>query len=581
MVGGDTVITPDGTDRAGSPPRRRRPAVLVGIAALVTFAGLVLIGTLTAPDPAAVEETTTTTVEDVEPPIDPENFTVSQIATGDPLDWGLAMAIDDGYPLDLLEHEDDLYLFTGPEKLAGPGPAGLVAWRSSNGTNWEPLGEGISTDHRITTVDSTVQGLVATAIRREDGALMIWESADAIEWTGSVIPTGSEGPYHIDVASAVGASETALVVASNPRYDRERLLEDRLSELGIEMDLSSLRWELQWIGEGGHHLIVRAPLGIPILQQPVEGLDLTEAQRTELLSELYDPLGTDIWLRRGDDAWQTTEIRDARNIDSIITTPAGRQIAYGSGPSGRLAKATDNGSDWTGLETGIGPWLIERWREGYVGAASPPDLMMSEDGESWRAAGLADSFPDEVGWAPIALGAGDGGMAMFVRGSWPISPSQPAETSELTAVDGTTYVLATAGSGYRLVSRDGRHRWSFDSNAPLQVPDWMDVDLTERTLTFLNTQSGAPIATFTFTEIDRAHQESLLSSPLYQLLGALVFGKDGEEWVIQDMDPQIGERAAIWLLEVTADRVVAVVRSGFDSIDGLDPGLEIWSAPIP
>lgn len=576
------MITPDGTDPASSPPPGRRPAVLVGIAALIVFAGLMILGGLTSPDPAAVEETTTTTTgEEVEPPIDPDNFTVAQIATGHPLEWGLSMAIDDRYPLGLLEHGSHVYLFTGSEHLGGPDFAGLMAWRSSYGTNWEPLGEVIPADHRITTVDSTVQGLVATAIRREDGALVLWESVDAVEWTATEIPTGTEGPYHLDVASAVGANETTLLVASNARYDRERLLEDRLLEAGVELDLSTLPWSLQWLGEGGHHLIVRAPLGVPALQRPVESLDLTEAERTELLSELYDPLGTDVWLRRGDGEWQAAPIGDARNIDSIITTPEGEEIVYGSGPPGRLAKVTDERSDWTRLETGVSPWLIERWREGYVGAASPPDLMMSESGESWRAAGLAASFPNELGWAPIALGAGEGGMAMFVRGSRPISTPRPPETSEMTAVDESTYILDTAGSGYRIVSNDGRHHWSFDSNTPLHLPDWIDADLADRTLTLLDTQTGEPMATFTFAEIDRAQQRSLRSSPLYQHWGALVFGEDGEEWIVQDMDPEIGERATIWLLEVTADRVVAVVRSGFDSIQGQSPGLEIWSAPIP
>ncbi|MFP4554816.1 MAG: hypothetical protein ACLFRT_13275, partial [Actinomycetota bacterium] len=375
MVGRDTVITPDGTDPAGSPHPRRRPTVLVGIAALIVFAGLMVLGGLTAPNPAAVEETTTT--EEVEPPIDPENFTVSQIATGDPLDWELAMAIDDRYPLELLEHEEDLYLFTGSEYLGGRDSAGLMAWRSSNGTNWESLGEVISTDHRITTVESTVQGLMATAIRREDGALMLWESGDAVGWTGSEIPTGTEGPYHLDVASAVGASKTTLVVASNARYDRERLLEDRLSELGIELELSDLAWDLRWLGKDGHHLLVTGPFGIPVLQQPIDGLGLSEEERQELTNELFDPVGTDVWVRSGSGEWETGFIGDTRVIDSIVPTPDDRLVAYGTGTSGRLTRATRYGIDWAPADSTVSPRQVHRWKQRYVGTVDAPDLMVS------------------------------------------------------------------------------------------------------------------------------------------------------------------------------------------------------------
>lgn len=575
------MITPDGTDPARPAPRRRRPAVLVGIAALIVFAGLVLIGTLTSPDPLAVEETTTTAVEEVEPPIDSENFTISQIATGDPLDWGLSMAIDDRYPLDLLEHEDDLYLFTGSEHLGGPNPAGLMAWRSSNGTNWERLGEVISTDHRITTVDSTMQGLVATASRRDDGALMLWESGDAVEWTGSEIPTGSEGPYHFDAASAVGASETTLVVASNARYDRERLLEDRLSELGIELELSELLWDLRWLGEDGHHLLVTGPFGIPILETPVDALRLSSEERQELITELFDPVGTDVWVRNRSGEWESGFIGDTRVIDSIVPTPDGRLIAYGTGTSGRLAKVTHDGIEWSPAASSVSPWQVQKWQQGYVGAVNTPDLTVSDDGETWETAGLAEHFPDELPWAPITLGAGEGGVAMFVRGDGRRSPMQPGSL-ELTAPDGSPFLLVHQGGEFVIVTDDGRNRWVLNGGGRSALDDSVEIDVMERRLTLLHPETGQDWVSFTFDELQQANREysrDLMQS--VQPWGVMAFTRDGEEWAIQDMAPEIGDHTTIRLLEVTGDRIVAVLRNTLDTlINSGSPGLEIWSAPI-
>lgn len=577
------MITPDGTDPPGSPPRRRRPAVLVGIAALVVFAGLMILGTLTAPNPAAVEETTTTTtVDEVEPPIDPENFTVSQIATGDPLDWDLSMAIDDGYPLELLEHEDDLYLFTGQDQLTGPDSAGLTAWRSSNGTNWEPLGEVISTDHRITTIDSTVQGLVATAIRREDGALMLWESADAVEWTGSEIPTGSEGPYHLDVASAVGASETVLVVASNPRYDRERLLKDRLSAMGIELDLGDLVWNLRWLGEEGHHLLVTGPFGIPVLETPIDALGLNNEERQELTNELFDPVGTDVRVRSGSGEWETGFIGDTRVIDSILATPDDRLIAYGTGTSGRLAKATHDGIEWSPAASSVSPLQAQKWKQRLVGAVNSPDVMISGDGETWTSTGLSDRFPDELPWAPITLGAGEGGVAMFVRGDGRRSPVQP-RSLELTAPGGSPFLLVQQGGEFVVISEDGRNRWVLNDRSSTEPDESIDVDIEEKRLTLRHAESGQIWVSFSFENLQRAEREysrDLMRS--VQPWHVIAFTRDGEEWVIQDMAPEIGDHTTIWLLEVTEDRIVAVVRNTLDTlIRGGAPGLEIWSASIP
>lgn len=552
--------------------------MLVGIAALVVFAGLMILGGLTSPDPAAVEETTTTTVEEVDPPIDPENFTVDQIATGDPLEWELVMAIDDRYPLELIEHGGDIYLFTDSEHPGGPDSSGLMAWRSSDGTNWEVLGEMISSEHRITTVHSTMQGLVVTAIRREDGAFVLWRSKDATEWTATEVPTGTEGPYDIDIASAVAADETTLLIASNARYDRERLLEDRLRATGIEIDLSELYWSLRWLGAEGQHLFVTLPLGIPVLQIPIDALGLRDEERQEVTGEIFDPIGTDVRVLSENKGWESGFIGDTWTIDSIVPTPDGRFLAYGQGVSGQVSKITADGIEWTPTGSVISPSQAGRWRQRYVGVINAPELMVSEDGQSWQSAGLDERFPDELSWAPTTLGAGEGGVAVFVRGDQLRSRMRLERVVELTADDGARFLLVQRGGDFVLSSDSGRGRWVLNAGG-----DSIEVDMVERRVSLSDPDSGEEEASFTFAELQRASREH--SSHLIDTAGSwnvMAFTEDGQEWVIQDMAPEIGDHATIWLLEVTEERIVAVVRNTLDAlIRGGSPGLEIWSAPLP
>lgn len=573
------MITPEGSGPKEG-PGRRLPMALIGGAALLILAGLIAVGRLATPEePIASAETTTTTTtpDEIPSPIDVENFTVAQIATGEPLDWALSMAVDEHRPLALLEHDGLLYLFSDS---GADEPGGLRAWRSGDGADWFDLGEVIPADHAVTNVDSTIQGLVATSNRLTDDALVVWESADGDTWTSSEISVAGERDFFVDVATAAGGNETTLVVASNTRYDRERLLEERLLAVGVELDLSDLAWNLRWAGEAGHELIVRGPLGIPILEQPIDELALSDEEREELLSELFDPLGSDIWVRGEDGRWMLTTIDDARRIDSILPSAEGRLVAYGAGASGGVAKTTSDGMEWESGNSSIVPREIEEWNDGLVGGVNTPDLMISGDGLTWRAAGLSERFPSQMGWSPSTLGAGEGGAAMLVRGSRPLPVLPEPTIQELTAEDGSTFTVDANGPGFQVFSSDGQQRWALDGSTV--TDEAISIDPAEQTITLRDADSGEDLAVFTFAEIERVERAHAMSTLLYQLSEALAFTEDGEEWVIQDMAPEIGERASISLLEVTASRIVGVVRSTVDSFFGDGPpGFEIWSAPLP
>lgn len=579
------MILPDDSDGDGTSSPTRRPktgrAVFFVAAVALIVVGFMALGSLGPSDPTVpVGATSTTTPDDVEPPIDAEHFSVSQIATGVPLDWELSMAIDGQYPLALTDRDGILYLFAGETPPGDLGTRGLTAWSSANGTGWEAIGEVIPADYRISAIGTTTHGLVAAGSRLEDNTLMLWESRDGTAWVASEMTTGANGPYSVDVASALAGNGETLLMASKPRYDRERLLEDRLREMGIDIDLSTLSWTLRWTGAEGHRLYVRGPLGIPVLTQDIDTLDLTEAERRDLLAELYDPLGIDVWARDETGRWAVTEIGDIRGIDSILTSPDGGFVAYGPGASGRVTKVSQDGVEWLPSDSSANPWQTQRWAHGLVGGIDSPDLVVSEDGESWRAAGLSTRLPHGIGWTGVSLGAGEGGVAMFIDGGRPLLSRPEPEAQELTAANGSVFTVDGVDDALVISSDDGRYQWAVEPDDP-RLERAVEVDVAARALTLRDPDSGEAVATFPFAELERAQREQLLSTPLYQTWEVLAFTEDGREWTIQDMARDIGEDATVTLLEVTDDTAVAVVRDALAGVTMGSPGFEVWSAPIP
>lgn len=187
------MVLPDGTKSDQNRPGRSR-ALLFAVAALAIVAGFVALGSLSPSEQVAVDTTTTTTtIPEVEAPIDLENFSVSQIATGPPLEWERMTGSTRGYPITVTEHEGTFHLFASARAPTAPpglnwlgssdqGPAGLVTWRSENGENWERMGETvIDTEYQPQVRFSDVVGHHALLYTR-DGTE--WEIRDARQITG-------------------------------------------------------------------------------------------------------------------------------------------------------------------------------------------------------------------------------------------------------------------------------------------------------------------------------------------------------------------------------------------------------------
>ncbi len=209
------MVLPDGTKSDRNRPGKGR-ALLFAVAALAITAGFVALGSLSPSDRVAVETTTTTstTLSDLDPPIDPENFSVSQIATGESLEWDRAAGSTTGYPLTVIEHEGTFYLFTSMQPRWADEPGGLVTWRSTDGTEGEPVGEAvIGREFHVADVIASADGFTAIGARPGGNHLIVWRSGDGVEWSATEIPTDADSPYLTPRPTAAAAFDNRVAIA--------------------------------------------------------------------------------------------------------------------------------------------------------------------------------------------------------------------------------------------------------------------------------------------------------------------------------------------------------------------------------
>jgi len=577
------VITPDGTETPGPPPRRRRPAVLVGVAALIVFTGLVLIGTLSSPNPAAVEETTTTTttVEDVEAPIDTENFTLSQIATGDPLDWELSMAIDDDHPVGLLDHEGAIYLFaTDGLDLQMFNGSGLRAWRSSDGVSWDPLGQVIPAEHQITGVFSTGQGLVALEPGEIGEGFTVWRSNDGATWTSEAVASDVGDADHLFYPQTAGGTEETLVVAGNPHGQAFDLVTRKLEERfpDVDPDIYHMTWQIQ---EDTIEVSLRVFAGLLLADVDLAELDLEDEERRLVEAMVRNETRESTLWTMTDTGWHQSEIPEFDLIQRIASTPGEDVIASGFGSQGAAAWTSRDGVHWETIEEPFPPPLqVDHWGETmvsttYLGGEAAV-ITYSPEGD-WANMGLDDYFPTHVQWNMGALGAGPNAVAAVVNGWGGRRPADPPAEPPTITRGGASLTLDFQMNQYVVELGGSTHEWRMGEETPAGI----ETDLDAGTVLFHDPDSGDFLASFDIDEIHRAfvsyHSEET-QGPDHS---AVVLTTDGDDWTIQDLAP-LGVGTAFRFLELSATHVVAV-RVADDSLRLSTPesGFEVWSAEIP
>ncbi|MGH3650411.1 MAG: hypothetical protein ACRDU9_06830 [Acidimicrobiia bacterium] len=576
------MVLPDGTRSESNRPVLGRTALLA-LAALAFAVGGLALGALTTPDPGTTAETTTTTsttIDQIEPPIDFDNFSVGQIAVGDPLRWERGARFDEMVTVDLVEHEDRLYLFGYNDWYAGSG--GLQVWSSDDGLVWDPLGQVIEETRPIGRVASTPQGLVALESGPTGAGFTIWRSRDAVRWAPELVPVELDSEHATVYPHAVTGTKSTLMVTGDVQIDITGLLEERLgAALGAPVDLWRYGWSHHRSAEG-MVIDVLGPLGMVAQQVSTEELGLSETEQSWIVDGYGSSTDTDVWVSRGGDSdWEHSSIEDARWIDSLIITKDSRVIALGHGSTLSGTWVSDGGLDWRRLDFVSRPFTVEPWGDGFAGpdGYGANDVLVSEDAENWDSTGLNDHFPSSIGWGVGPFAAGPGGIVVGVEGwSQPDQPIALSTPPRLTR-DGVILTMNLDAGVLDLESGGQHHEYHIYGSTP---PENIVVDLSTESVEFFDDQSGDLLSSFSFSELMAAAETYWSRDPFPERYQAMAFTTDGVEWTIQDIEEDLG--GAVWIrgLEVTADRVIALV-SGLETpyVRDETPGFEIWSAPIP
>ena len=547
------------------------------------FAALVgglLLVSLTSPDPEAIEaavstSTTSTTFADVEQPIDLEDFSVDQLARGEPFEWESSLRVVEGYPIALLSHDDSLYLFaTEVPNFSGFDSGGLRVWRSSDGIEWEPLGQVIDASHMIGSVWATGQGLVALGADSGRSGFTVWQSENGSGWEPEQVSLEDAGELTTVYPITAGGADDILVVSGVVDIDYLAPLRNRIGEM------ADYGWSADPFGDELHFTLYGA-LGMPIAAVSAEELDLSEEDQemiTEALSS-HDDNTSGIWVRQGDSSFRRATIPEVSWIGRIGTTPDGEVVVHGWGPVGARSWSTTDGVDWEELPGPSHQYIKERWGETLIAPSSSggTSVLMSSDGVEWEDIGPAENFPGSIQWWTAALAAGQGGIAMSIEGwddSQPFPTPNGSQPVRITNGDGTLNIDHQS-SRYTLETLDSTITWSFTTR------DGIEVDLDTASLRFLDPESGVPLTSFPLEDIMNAQREAFsMDRGDTNRYGVFAFTSDGDNWTIQSME-DLGPDDFIQLLAVTDEYVVAagVDGVGFYSPSS-PPGFEVWTAPI-
>ena len=581
------MVAPEGTGSDRDRPRTGRGVLFIG-ATLVVVIGFVVLGALSSNERVAVVVTTTTstTLSEPAPPVDQEDFSVSQIVTGEPLQWTMAGEFD-GYPINLTEYRDNFFLFTTQIDSTG-----LTAWRTTDGLDWVPLGAVIGDDHLISTVVSTPHGLVAAGQRRNEAGLVIWTSKDGTKWSMDEIPSDSDNPYLAQSATAIAKTEDGnLVIAATTDLDTPRLIEDRLGDVGIEIDMRSTGWRVHWAGEAGHVLQLDGPLGLDVTEIPLDDLDLALEEREWVANGFARAPRTEIWVKQQGVDWQRSAIEGAHAIYSIVTRPEGAFLAFGYGAIGPMMRASRDGVDWTSATDDSVPSAVSEWGDYLVGLAGTvrPDVLVSYDGKTWEGLGLAEHFPLPVSWAATAMGADDDGLAVAVEGRQSTDPEDQIELPVLRT--GTDANLTLDFEEGAFVLETGATTFTWDMALPDETgvnQPGIETNPGDQSVRFFDPSSGELLAEVPVAALEHAQAEYFTDRFLRNTHRALMFTANGTDWTIQDVATEIGAGIVVAGLEVGGGRVLAIVfqsdspfHDGPATRQGIGASFQIWTGEIP
>lgn len=550
------MVQPEGYPEESEPRRGVRGAALAGGAIVVVIIAL-LIGRLSSPglDLAMVTTTTTTTttLAELTPPFVLEEFTVADIEVGKPLDWTLAHTVEGLWPLAIIEHRGELFLFgtTDPDwRLAGG--SGLLAWASPDGARWEPIAP-LDSLGRASAVASTPQGLVAAGERASDGAPVVWISEDGVSWGEHELPTDTlPPPWRTRPYLAGGTAET-LIVFGHMQLDIARWVAHLVPEKLRAPE--GLPFGASWAGPPWR-VTVQGPLDLTLLELTAEDLGLTDDELASLINEEVE-YSSKAWVSSGGSAWAGSSVEPGW-VATLFNRPGEDLMALAYRDTGPILLTSADGLFWEEAAAPSNVQLLMPWGDRWIGhrhGSRAPQIVHSDDLSTWESFGVEDLFPDALHWEYHPIAAGGAGVAGLAQGYvW--DDVERAPDPPVIMRDGFRLSLDDWGGSIRLRGQDVAMEWPLHSD---EVAENLSVDMLQGTIEFLDPETGDHLVSFTIEEIERAQEEWLRTAPWTTRHQGFLFSPDGEEWSLSNLSEDLGEFASMVSLTVTDTSVVAVV----------------------
>ncbi|HJS71446.1 MAG TPA: hypothetical protein VJ858_01850, partial [Acidimicrobiia bacterium] len=458
---------------------------------------------------------------------------------------------------------------------------GLLAWRSSNGVDWEPLGEVIGPEHTLNgAVVADAGELLALESDETGTGFFLWRSENGADWTREHIELDRAQRSELVIPSAIGGNGDIYVVTGSYEQPSDDVAAQRLSEaVGDLIDREDYGWGIDPVGDD-ITFTVYGPFGFPLVTYSADELALNAAEREQIVEYYHgSPQQPIFWRSTDDGGWQEAAIEGIEWVDRISSTPTGRLMVHGNGPTGpRLFTSTD-GVAWEPSSEIYGPYTVQAWGDLMVGPSGlrGPSVMVSSDGDIWEDIGPATQFPNGIDWYMDAVGSGPGGIAAHVSG-FPIQYQAPRGPQPVVLVDegGAEVTFDFSGGTIEMRAPDGdTHVWSLTG----LDSDEVTVDLASGEMAFLDEATGEKLADFDIDELMTLESKAWGHWDEPEPFDALVFTPDGSTWSIQDFQ-RVAADSYFPLFGVSETHVIAVrVADDFDP--GSTGGFEVWAAEIP
>lgn len=510
--------------------------------------------------------TTSSTVATTRPVVDPDDFSMDQLTNGETLEWIEALT-SDLVPVDVTSLAGSVYVLS-----TSPVDGGLQGWRTSDGANWEELGQIVPSGSQVAAIGTTVDRILVSTSPGPGELPKVYTTSDGVAWEVEEIPVELDNVFaHFDTM-ALGGDETQIVVAGERTVDVMSVVGERLAEIaleGFEITRESISWQPS--GDDNLYKLV-GPMSFVLASATGADIGLS-AQDLEMLHEPGRG-SIDLWIKPTGGVWQSSAL-NGTDVFSIAALPTGQLVATGLiGQQGVGMWTSFEGLTWELAGFVERPLTLTQWRDVLLGPSSGDhgDLILSRDGSTWERTGLTQNFPAVPDWFVTHVGTADSGVVAAVQ-SFDFPERGPSAEFKPPVIrrDGLTVTPNSAGVDIAVDGSDVVY--SFFSTNP-SIEDSLEIDLSAGTFTFF-TPEGDELLPLTIEELWALEDEWSRIRFEGEILGqALAFSADTENWTIWDMrDIDAGIHPDF--VALAGDVAIVVTSDGTGA-----PGFKVWTASL-